>query len=209
MPPSTDTTGAHLRVVHSARHPQTPVTFQNLLPNSVLGVLIFIGAEVMLFAGLISAFVVLRANAEVWPPPDQPRLPIGITGVNTIILLASGFTMWRAMQKGRLAVEVRTWIAVSALLGCVFLSIQGSEWIQLLGYGLRASTSAYASIFYALIGCHGLHVAGGVIALVAVVQRVVPGVDASHFRDAVAAAGVFWFFVVGLWPLLYVLVYLS
>lgn len=209
MARSTDSAGVPLRVVHSSGRVAPGPSFQNLIPSPVLGVLIFIAAEVMLFAGLISAFLVLRANADTWPPLDQPRLPIAVTAVNTVVLLVSGLTMRRALRRDCAAAEVRIWMLVSALLGGVFLAIQGSEWLQLVEFGLRASTSTYASTFYALIGCHGLHVAGGVIALLVVLRRVVPGVEMGRVHDAVLASGVFWFFVVGLWPVLYVLVYLS
>ena len=64
---------------------------------TTLGVLIFIGSEVMMFAGLISAFLVSRAAASFWPPPNQPRLPIAITGLNTTLLLLSGVTMWKVV----------------------------------------------------------------------------------------------------------------
>ena len=43
-----------------------------------------LGAEAMFFAGLIGAFLVFRFGSTVWPPPFQPRLPIGVTGINTL-----------------------------------------------------------------------------------------------------------------------------
>ena len=43
--------------------------------DPTLGVVIFVGSEVMLFAGLLSAFLISRASASFWPPPNQPRLP--------------------------------------------------------------------------------------------------------------------------------------
>ncbi len=52
-----------------------------------------LGAETMFFAGLIGAFMVFRVGATNWPPPFQPRLPVGVTGVNTVILLISALTM--------------------------------------------------------------------------------------------------------------------
>src|SRR3989304_680552 len=54
-----------------------------LVSNAVLGMLVFMGAETMLFAGLIAGFLVLRLGARVLPPPFQPRLPIEVTGVDT------------------------------------------------------------------------------------------------------------------------------
>ena len=68
-----------------------------------LAVLMLLGAEAMFFAGLIGAFLVFRIANPVWPPPFQPRLPIEVTGVNTVILLASAMTIrlgLKAIQRG-------------------------------------------------------------------------------------------------------------
>ncbi|NIP14241.1 MAG: hypothetical protein GWM88_05715, partial [Pseudomonadales bacterium] len=56
--------------------------------------LLFIIPETMVFAGLISAFSIVRAQFPLWPPPDQPRLPIEETAVNTVALLLSGLTLY-------------------------------------------------------------------------------------------------------------------
>ena len=182
-----------------------------LLPNPVLGVLIFLAAEVMLFAGLISAFLVLRANAEVWPPIGQPRLPIAVTALNTLILIVSGFTMVRAYGSAtrRQVDELKRWLTISVVLGAVFLLIQGSEWVRLVSYGMRLTSGTYGGTFYALIGCHGLHVLGGMVTLVVVLRRGLAGHDFASDPGMVQAATVYWSFVVGIWPVLYVLVYLS
>src|SRR3990172_8513555 len=65
-----------------------------------VGMLIFLGAETMLFAGFVTAYLVFRLGAPVWPPPLQPRLPVGVTAVSTAVLLLSGYTMWRALRAG-------------------------------------------------------------------------------------------------------------
>ena len=48
----------------------------------------FLGAEAMFFAGLIGAYIVFRVGSAIWPPPFQPRLPVAITAVNTLILVS-------------------------------------------------------------------------------------------------------------------------
>ena len=75
-----------------------PVPWDAKSADPTLGVLIFIGSEVMLFAGLLSAFLVSRASATFWPPLNQPRLPVAVTGLNTGLLVLSGFTMWRVVR---------------------------------------------------------------------------------------------------------------
>lgn len=195
-----------LRVVHSSRPQSSSV---RKLPNAVLGTLIFVACEVMLFAGLIAAFLVLRAGFDVWPPVDQPRLPVGLTAVNTIILLASGGLMFRAVRSATSVGDVRMWLGGAALLGTVFVLIQGSEWARLVSYGLTVNSSVYAGTFYVLVGCHAVHAIAGLLAMAVQLRRAIPGADFPALQEAVAGCGVFWFFVVGMWPILYVLVYLA
>jgi cytochrome c oxidase subunit III len=85
------------------------------------------------------------------------------------------------------------------------LLVQGYEWVRLIHYGLTLSSGVYGATFYTLIGCHGAHVLGAVIWLGVVLARVRSGIAG---RESVQLAGVYWTFVVALWPALYVLVYL-
>src|ERR1019366_3006034 len=66
------------------------------LPNAVLGMIIFVIAEIMFFAALMSAHTIARSSAlgGVWPPPGQPRLPVERTAINTCVLLLSGVLLW-------------------------------------------------------------------------------------------------------------------
>ena len=72
-----------------------PQRAEKLVSNGVLGMLLFVFVEVMLFAGFISAFLIIKARAvgSVWPPPNQPRLPFEETAVNTSALIASGIVL--------------------------------------------------------------------------------------------------------------------
>ncbi|MFQ5876343.1 MAG: heme-copper oxidase subunit III [Acidobacteriota bacterium] len=180
-----------------------------LLEPGVLGMCIFLGTEAMFFAGLISAFLILRAGSGLWPPPGQPRLPVGVTGANTLILLSSGGTMWRALASVRKGRErsLTAWLAATAGLGIVFLSVQGYEWVRLLGFGLTLSSGTYGATFYALIGAHGLHVAAAVSALLLVLSRAARREYSLRRHQGVVLCRLYWTFVVGVWPVLYVLVY--
>ena len=179
--------------------------------SSSLAMLLFLGADVMFFAGLVGAFIVFRFGAIDWPPPGQPRLPVGITGINTLILLASGFTMlraWRAIRRGDRAglISALSWTAV---LGTAFLAVQGFEWLKLLGFGLTVSSSVYGGIFYTLIGAHGLHVLAAVIWLLVILGMAARGRFDRHQHAGVQLCGMYWALVVLLWPGLYSLVYLG
>jgi heme/copper-type cytochrome/quinol oxidase subunit 3 len=178
--------------------------------NAWLGVLVFLGAEAMFFAGLIGAYLVFRLGSPMWPPPFQPRLPVDLTGVNTMILLASAVTMRLSLRAVRLEnykMMIRL-VAVTAALGSIFLIIQGYEWLRLIQFGLTVSSSVYGGLFYTLIGFHGLHVAGALIWLLVVFVMAQKGRFSKKRHVGLQTCALYWTFVVALWPVLYGLVYL-
>jgi heme/copper-type cytochrome/quinol oxidase subunit 3 len=180
------------------------------LSNGRLGMLIFLAAETMFFAGLIGAFLMYRISNQVWPPPTLPRLPIFVTGINTIILLYSAITMWRAQRMIRTGVQHRgaSLLSLTCVLGIIFLAVQGYEWIRLVRFGLTMASGIYGATFYTLIGCHALHVLGAVVWLLIVLVNVFVGRYSASRYLGVALCGMYWYYVVALWPVLYGLVYL-
>jgi heme/copper-type cytochrome/quinol oxidase subunit 3 len=178
------------------------------LDNARLATIFFIGAEVMFFAGLVSAYFVLRVGAAQWPPPLQPRLPVLVTGLNTLVLLASSVAMVRAVADRRDRRRVVRGLALTGALGLLFLAVQGYEWAQLIGYGLTMRSGAYGATFYTLIGVHGMHVIGALAWLGIVFAGVRRGGFLQAGAAGLRACAMYWHFVVGLWPVLYVMVYL-
>jgi len=180
------------------------------ISSGVIGMLIFMVTEAMFFAGLISAYMVIRAGIEEWPPWGQPRLPVVATAFNTVVLMASGVIMAHSrscFKKNELALGRRS-LGISILLGTFFLVFQGYEWIQLLEFGFSLSSSIYGGLFYLLIGAHGFHVLGALAILIYTWYRM------KNTWDPITPEGLFpfqllWYFVVCVWPVLYVLVYLS
>jgi len=194
---------------HTKSQPEGQPT-EGPVNKAMFGMLMFIAAEVMIFAGLITVFYILRASADLWPPPGQPYLPVAVTAVNTLFLLASSFSMQRAQKSFRTAGKrTNAWLAFTAGLGCIFLFIQGSEWVRLVDHGLTFVSSVYGSIFYTLIGFHGLHVFGAVMALLLVQIKHSAGGYTQRHRAGFVLCGMYWYFVVAIWPVLYVLVYLK
>lgn len=177
--------------------------------NPLAGMLLFIVAEVMFFAGLVSAYVISRAGAYAWPPAAQPRLPVEVTAVNTLVLLASAAAMVQAGRRherpGGEGEALRRLYATIGLGGC-FVAVQGFEWVRLIGFGLTMTSSAYGSFFYLIVGAHALHVAAALAALVWAASALRRGALAP---DSFQALRAFWYFVVGLWPVLYGIVYLA
>ena len=180
------------------------------LDNLRLALLFFMGAEVMFFAALVSALFVLRVGMAAWPPPLEPRLPLAVTAVNTLVLIGSSVSMAAALRALRRRDRQRfvRLLVTTAALGTLFLAIQGYEWIRLIGFGLTLSSSVYGTTFYSLIGLHGVHVAGALVWLVVTTLLATRARFGDGRITPVQACAMYWHFVVGLWPALFVAVYL-
>jgi cytochrome c oxidase subunit 3 len=177
-----------------------------LVPNAVLGMLMFLFTEIMLFAGLISAHSIARASSIVgWPPPGQPRLPFEETALNTAALLLSGvlvFFAQRSLRRDRKRTEAL--LALGIALGTLFVGFQGVEWLGLIREGLTLTSSTHGAFFYLIVGVHALHAIAALAALARCGVRLRRGVLA---QSSLTATALFWYFVVGVWPVIYFQVY--
>ena len=190
---------ASLRVISDPRPPP-------ILPSAVMGMLIFVIAEMMMFAGLMSAFSIVKAGALGWPPPGQPRLPVEATAFNTAVLLASAAFLFVANSRYARNRDLAKRPLFTAMgLGAFFVAFQGYEWISLIRQGLTLTSSNHGSFFYLIVGMHALHAVAALGVLAYVALRLQRGWLAS---SQLAAAEVFWYFVVGMWPIIYLVVYL-
>jgi heme/copper-type cytochrome/quinol oxidase subunit 3 len=185
-----------------------PARRKPLVESGVLGMVIFIFTEVMFFAGLISAHTIVRAQSAggMWPPYGQPRLPVEETAVNTAALLVSGivlFLSWLAFRREPSSARIPLLLAI--VLGAFFVYAQGLEWTALLREGLTVQSSSYGGFFYLIVGTHALHAICAIAALVWAFVRLINGRLTATQLATVAA---FWYFVVLVWPILYVQVYL-
>lgn len=179
-----------------------------LIPTCVLGMLIFVLTELMFFSGLISALSIIKAGNLIWPPMGQPRLPVGITAINTAFLVASGIVLFfsnRAFSAEAFS-KARKLLGLSVILGIIFVGVQGSEWVRLLSYGITMTSSTYGAFFYIIIGTHAIHVIAAMFFLIRAYFKLA---DPEVGREAFWTIQVFWYFVVAIWPVLYYLVYLS
>ncbi len=180
---------------------------REIVPSSVLGMLLFIGAEVMFFAGFISAFTISRAGvpAGSWSLPAGQVLPAAATAVNTLALLASGLLTYLAQrQYHRQSPAAARTLLAACLLGGLFVLLQGREWAGLLTHGVTLQSSALGAFFYTIVGAHALHAAGALVALAVAWWRLRRGrLSAGFFLGAQT----FWYFVVGIWPIIYGRVY--
>ncbi|MDH3205955.1 MAG: heme-copper oxidase subunit III [Gemmatimonadota bacterium] len=185
-----------------------PTKREPLVSNGVLGMLIFIFTEIMFFAGLISAHSIVRSQTagQMWPPFGQPRLPVQETAVNTAALLVSGIVLvitWFAFRRERQSAKIP--LLLSIVLGGFFVWFQGIEWMALLQEGLTIQSSSYGGFFYLIIGTHAVHAIAALVALVWALMRLN---NDQLVASQLATVSAFWYFVVLVWPVLYVKVYL-
>lgn len=188
---------------------EQPPRREPLVPSIILGMLIFVISEAMLFAALLSAFMVIKAGSPNWTPPLGVSLPINATAFNTAVLFTSGVFLLlacRALHQANDWQRARVLTGWATLLGLFFVAFQGIEWSRLLYHGMTLTSGVFGACFYLLIGCHALHAIAAVIALLKQFLRFRPQHMNPHSFYAVA---IFWSFVVGVWPVLYILVYLS
>ena len=212
-----DTSSAAVRRLHPvplrrdpARRPKEPAPpAAPPISNTRLAMAALLVAESMFFSGLIGAYLVLRGSSALWPPPNLPRLPLAVTWVNTLVLMASGITMVGAVRAARRddAGALRRGLAITAVLGVAFLTVQGSEWVRLVHHGLTLSTGMYGATFYTLIGTHAAHVLGAVLWLGIVWRWARQGRFAGGRDGAVEACAIYWVYVCALWLVLFALVY--
>jgi heme/copper-type cytochrome/quinol oxidase subunit 3 len=190
---------------------QLPVTTYRrrspLLPNSVFGTLIFVATEVIFFTALLSAFLIIKAGTRGWDLPPEGRLPMLATAASTGLLLLSGlYAHLAGRQFGAFGhtPQVRLLLGLAGVLAAVFVLIQGYEWVQLLRYGMTLAPGMFAACFCLVIGIHGIHAVAAVVLMGVAWQRLrAETLQADHLW----AMQIFWYFVVGIWPVIYLSVY--
>jgi len=177
-----------------------------VISNGVLGMSLFVMTEIMLFSGMISAFSIVRASSAIWPPPDQPRLPLEETAINTAALFLSGLLLFIAQRRFNVDRETaKTPLVGAVALGTFFIVFQGWEWASMIAQGLTLTSSTLGSFFYLIVGTHALHAIVALGLLVHAWRRLSAGwLQPSQL----ATTAVFWYFVVGAWPVVYWRVYL-
>ena len=181
---------------------------RQVVPNALLGTMIFVLTEIMFFAGMISAFLISKASTPggIWPPPGQPRLPVEATAFNTVALLLSGAAMVVAHQQFKKSPSKATVpFLVAAALGVFFVGFQGFEWAGLLNHGLSMSSGPYGAFFFLIVGSHALHAVIGLAILAKVFVLLRQG---ALSLGGMQGMTLYWLFVVLLWPVLYWQVYL-
>jgi cytochrome c oxidase subunit III len=192
---------------HADHHGPPPANQSSRVEPQLLGMLLFIISEVMVFGAFFTAYFFIRvAQGDPWPAPGT-TLPVEVAGVNTAILVSSSFTIhWaeQSIKRGN-RFGLKAGMLTTFLLGCTFLFIQINEYANI---GFAPQDHAQQTIFYSLTGLHGAHVFIGLLLLLFVTIRSFRGHYSPEQHRGVDVPGIYWHFVDIMWLIVYTTVYI-
>jgi cytochrome c oxidase subunit III len=172
------------------------------------GMWLFLASEIMFFAGFIGAYIVLRMANPHMAELGQAELNWKLAAFNTLVLIVSSLTMVmavNAISKGNRG-KCEDMVFITAALGLLFLVVKGFEYAAKFGHGIGPNSSTFWSSYFLMTGFHGLHVFGGIVALVFLLFYV------KHYGPEryakVENIALYWHFVDLVWIFLFPIVYL-
>ena len=166
----------------------------------MIWVLIF--SELVAFGLFLGAFVVARAIHPVVFAAGQAALNANLAGLNTIVLVTSGWAAARATRSARANEKQasRRWLLIAMALGGLFIAIKLTEYAEEIGRGIGLETSPFFTLYFLLTGFHLLHVGLGIIILAVVCRRAeISGVETG---------AAFWHMVDLVWIVMFPILYL-
>ncbi len=168
---------------------------------------IALGSILMMFAGLTSAYIVRRNQAN-WLEFSMPP----VFWYSTLVILLSSLTMHLSYKsfKARDMARYRFLITVTAILGIVFAVLQGWGFVYLNDHGVKlvgSGSNPSASFLGVITGLHALHVLGGVIALIVIFIRAYSSRIKTYNTTTIELVSTYWHFVDVLW--LYLFIFLN
>ena len=181
---------------------RSPADGRSIVPAK-LAIWWLIASEVMVFAGALAAFLLYRATSGgTWNEPAG-HLNDWLATVNTLVLLASSYTMAMAFRdRDRRSLYLDATVG----LGLLFLVIKAIEYSIELGAGYYPDTGEFWSFYYFLTAVHALHVLAGIVVNATLLTASLRGHDQTA---RVQGAGLYWHFVDVVWIFLFPLLYLS
>ncbi len=184
-----------------------------------VGTIVWLGSEVMFFAGLFAIYFTLRSTSpQLWASQTE-HLNVPYALVNTLILVFSSVTCqfgvfaaerlqpkstgWKFSEWGMVR-----WFFVSYALGAVFVTGQIFEYATLVSEHVTLASNSYGSAFYLTTGFHALHVTCGLIAFLLIIGRAYSVKNFGH-KEATSAIVVsyYWHFVDVVWIGLFLVIY--
>jgi cytochrome c oxidase subunit III len=188
-------------------HGPPPANRSSRVDAELLGMLLFIISEIMVFGAFFTAYFFIRVVANDQWPAENMHLPVAIAGVNSAILISSSLTMHWAQTsiKNGNRLGLKAGMVSTFLLGLTFLFIQINEYVHI---GFAPHDNAQASVFYGLTGLHGAHVAVGLTLLAMVTVRAFRGHFTPEHHRGVEVPGIYWHFVDVMWVIVYTTIYI-
>jgi len=180
--------------------------------HSVFGFWIYLMTDCILFASLFAVFGVM-AHQYAGGPTGKDLFDVSGVALETGVLLLSsiayGFAMLGAQQ--RKSSTVLGWLAVTFVLGALFLVLELREFSHLIGEGAGPDRSAFLSSFYALVATHGLHVFTGLIWMAVLIAQVLRRGHDLGEREIrrLTCLSLFWHFLDVVWICVFTFVYLG
>ena len=193
---------------HEHEHGQPPEAHRSSrVEPQLLGMLLFIVSEVMIFGAFFTAYFFIRVvNGDPWPHAGT-ELPVAVAGVNTAILLSSSLTMHWALvsvkSRQPLRAEGRDPHHLPAGRD---VPVRADQRVR--PHRLRPADHAQGSIFYGLTGLHGAHVFIGLTLLAMVTVRAFRGHYSPEQHRGVEVPGIYWHFVDVMWIIVYSTIYI-
>jgi cytochrome c oxidase subunit 3 len=180
------------------------------LDRVMMGLIVALASEIMLFGAFFTAFFYVRYTNYPVYPPEPFEMPVDSTGINTAILVSSSFTMhWALVSAKRNNRRGMTLgLLFTLIMGFTFLGLQIREYDLLHLEGFTPEHGAFASVFFALTGLHGIHVLVGAILIAIALVRTLRGHYSPEKHMGLELSGIYWHFVDVVWVVLYTLVYL-
>jgi cytochrome c oxidase subunit 3 len=187
--------------------------------STAVGTIVWLGSEVMFFAGLFAMYFSLRANSPAIWEADTAKLNVPVALANTIVLVLSSFTAQfgvfaaermqpRATGKSPVKWGMVEWFIVSYFMGAIFVAGQAWEYATLVSEGISLSSNSYGSAFYITTGFHALHVTGGLIAFLLVIGKAFAAKKFGHYEATSAiVVSYYWHFVDVVWIGLFLIIY--
>ena len=204
---------------HALEHPTSTG-----IDSKKVAIWTLIGSECLLFASLISTYLVYKGKSLVGPLPHtesqcmlhghmqacEQIFEIPLVTFGTAVLLFSSFFVVLALygaQKGNRKMLI-TWLSATVLCGMFFVGMQVYEFTHFFHKGLGYSTNLFSQTFYTLTGFHGSHVTVGVIWLGTLLYRSIKGKVPPEKALNLEIAALYWHFVDVVWIVIFPVVYL-
>ena len=177
--------------------------------GTLLGFWIYLMSDALIFATLFATFGVVSGNYAGGPAPRE-IFELPLVALNTAMLLLSSITFGMGMidmEAGRTR-AVQGWLAVTALFGLAFISIELYEFASLIAEGATPQRSAFLSAFFILVGTHGLHVTFGLIWIAVMMVQIGQRGLIPENRRRLICLGMFWHLLDVVWIGVFTFVYL-